>query len=128
MDPGDRARRAWLVVTGWLVFQLTLTSLPGGTLPPMPGWRVDWLAHFCLYFGLGALAGRALLIAGRPRRWLVRAWAAIAIIGMLDELHQKLIPGRGADAVDLIMDLAGSACGLAAYTLLARTRWLLWLG
>jgi VanZ family protein len=120
---GARARRAWTAVVLWLVFQLTLTSLPGQSLPPWPGWRIDWVAHFCLYFGLGALVARALLLGGRPARVLPLAWLAIVVFGVLDELHEKLIPGRGAELGDLVMDGAGAAFGLAVATLLARSRW-----
>ncbi len=118
-----RTRRAWAAVVAWLVFQVTLTSLPGSALPHWPGWRIDWVAHFCLYLGLGALVARAACADGWPTARLVPAWAAIALFGVLDELHEIPIPGRGAELGDWLMDLAGAAVGLAAMTFLLRTRW-----
>lgn len=124
--PARASRRAWWAVGVWLVFQLTLTSLPGRTLPPLPGrLRLDWLAHFCLYFGLGVLIARAGVLGGWDARRLALVWVAIAIFGVLDEWHEAaLIPDRSAELMDWIMDSAGSWCGLAvAYSLLKRTRW-----
>lgn len=118
---------AWGPVVVWLAFQLTLTSLPGSALPSFPAWRLDWVAHFCIYFGLGFLVARAGVMSGWPPRVLLFAWGAVAAFAALDELHQLLIPGRGTEAMDWLMDFAGSAAGLAMGTQLMRSKWGHWL-
>ena len=120
---GTKGRRAWWAVGGWLLFQLTLTTLPGSTLPEMPGFRADWVAHFCLYFGLGFLIARAARLSGWSAARLAAVWVAIAVFGVLDEFHEELIPGRGAEVMDWVMDATGSWTGLVAGYVLMRTRW-----
>jgi VanZ family protein len=121
--PVVNQRRAWWSVACWLAFQLTLTSLPGDTLPPMPGFRIDWVAHFCMYFGLGVLTARAWCASGWRGRLLMLVWLGMAVFGVLDELHENLIPGRGFEWMDWVMDTSGGASGLAFGTFMMRKRW-----
>ena len=108
----------------WLVFQLTLTSLPESVLPAGPSWRIDWLAHFCMYFGLGWLVARAGMRRGWTPMTLALVWAGIAVFGVLDELHEALfIPGRAAEVMDWAMDASGSWCGLFLAYYLKGKRW-----
>ena len=117
-------RRARMAVVAWLVFQLTLTSLPGGMLPSIDTtFRIDWVAHFCLYFGLAFLVVRVFRASGWRLRLLLLAWAAISALGALDELHQLFIPGRDCEFGDWAMDTLGSGCGLLVGTFVTRLRW-----
>jgi VanZ family protein len=106
-----------------LAFQVTLTSIPGPDLPPLPGDWFDKVAHGGLYLGLGGLVARAGLVEGWGRRGWLAAWAAIACLGGLDEAHQLLVPGRSAEFFDWVSDIAGSGVGLAA----GRTFWRRWV-
>jgi VanZ family protein len=121
--PVPPSRRAWWAVGVWLLFQLTLTTVPGDVLPSLPGFRIDWVAHFCLYFGLGFLIARAALVSKWSAAKLAAVWVAIAVFGVLDEFHEELIPGRGAELMDWIMDATGSWTGLVTGYVLTRTRW-----
>lgn len=116
-------RRAWQSVVVWLLFQLTLTSLPGALLPPLGGFRIDWVAHFCLYFGLGFLVARAGVMAQWSALRLALTWIAIAVFGVVDEFHEQFIPGRGAELMDWIMDATGSWLGLVIGYVAMRARW-----
>lgn len=117
-------RRAWSAVVAWLAFQLTLTSLPGDVFPDVEvGFRIDRLAHFCMYFGLAVLMVRVFRSARWPMRLLLLAWIAISALGALDELHQRFISSRDAEVGDWMMDTLGSGCGLLVGTLLTRMRW-----
>ena len=116
-------RRAWGVVLLWLAFQFSLTSLPGDTLPPMPGFRIDWIAHFCLYFGLGFLLARAWTVSGRRAALLALVWLGILALGAFDEWHETFIPGRGAEWMDWLMDASGGAAGLAIGLYMMRNQW-----
>jgi VanZ family protein len=117
-------RRAWGVVILWLAFQLSLTSLPGSVLPDLPGtFRIDWVAHFCMYFGLAFLIARVWRMSGRRTALLLLVWFGIGAFGAFDEWHETFIPGRGAELMDWLMDMSGSAAGFTAGILLMRHQW-----
>jgi VanZ family protein len=83
--------------------------------PPMPAGVSDKSLHGLAYLGLAVLVIRA--VAGRlPARltWRVAAATLAITIGyaMTDELHQTFVPGRSADAADLLADAIGASAGL----------------
>lgn len=124
----EAAGRAWGAVAVWLAAMATVTSVPGSMVPDLPSVLpvpIDRPVHFGTYAMLGVLVARALRDRGAGR--LVAAWAVIALVGGLDEWHQRLLPGRDAELVDWLMDITGAACGLALGTLLLRTRMARWL-
>lgn len=108
----DERRGAWTAVGLWLVLQLTLTSLPGKDIPISLPHPIDWIGHFGLYFGLGALITRAASIRGWPARRLVWVALALSALGALDELHQLFIPGRDCQLSDWIVDTLGGSLGV----------------
>lgn len=72
------------------------------------------LAHFTEYAVLGMLVVRALDEGGTPfRRVAVRALALCAGYAVLDELHQTLVPTRTGAVLDVLLDSAGAAAGVA---------------
>ena len=98
------------------------SSVPDlGELPAMS----DKSWHALAYSGLGALVAFALA-EGRPLRlsW-GRALVAVAIAtvyGATDEWHQSFVPGRAADAADLLADAIGAAAGVTAAALAGAAR------
>ena len=76
---------------------------------------LDKAAHFVLYGVLGALAARGW--AGR--RWPAWYWPVTAalIVGGLDEIHQRSVPGRSSEIQDWLADAAGIGVG---FTIVAR--------
>ena len=120
---GLTERRAWGAVILWLAFQLSLTSMPGSMLPPLPHFRIDWVAHFCLYFGLGFLIARAWRVSARRAVLLALVWPLLSAFGVFDEWHETFIPGRGAEVMDWLMDTTGAASGLLVGTYLMRIEW-----
>jgi VanZ family protein len=73
--------------------------------------------HALEFAVLGFLLAHATL-----RTWPGHAWwrvAALAVVlgvawGVLDELHQALVPGRHADLLDAVADAVGVVIGVAA--------------
>lgn len=121
-------RRAWWMVVVWVAFVEVLTSLPGSALPSVSvPFRIDWVAHFCLYGMLGLLLARAARESLWPWQRLVLVALAISAFGVLDELHQLFIPGRSAEVGDWLMDTAGSATGIVAFTVTMRFDFWRWL-
>ncbi len=91
-----------------------VSSLHQAPLPPGVG---DKPAHSLAYVILGVLVVRAVA-GGLPSRltWTT-ALLALAITigyGASDELHQRFVPGRSADLMDLYADAVGACIGTIA--------------
>ena len=82
-------------------------------------------AHFAEYALLGAallghvLAWRSKRGLGRPR---AMAWGLGTAYAASDELHQFFVPGRSGEFLDVLLDSAGVAVGVALLWLLLRKR------
>ena len=88
-----------------------VSSLPQAPLPAGVG---DKPTHALAYLILGVLVARALG-GGLPVRL---TWATILLAlaitigyGASDELHQRFVPGRSADLMDLYADALGACIG-----------------
>jgi VanZ family protein len=106
--------RPYAPAIGWGAFLLFL----GGRdhVPAVPtDLPLDKAAHFLLYAVLGWLAARGWLRVRQPA-WHWPLLCAL-LLGVVDELNQRAVPGRSADPFDSAADAAGSSL---AYTL--RTR------
>ncbi|MEE8363614.1 MAG: VanZ family protein [Dehalococcoidia bacterium] len=86
------------------------------------------IVHGIEYLALSALLMRAL-VAWRPTgaapgpgprlaRLGAVAIAISALYGVSDEWHQTFVPGRAAEAKDVLIDFAGALVGSAAYAAL----------
>jgi VanZ family protein len=86
------------------------SSLPN--VPSPPGGLTDKEVHAALYAGLAAVLLRALAGGSWRRLTLGRALEAAAVAtlyGVVDEFHQRLVPGRSFETMDMIADAAGAA-------------------
>jgi VanZ family protein len=114
----SRLLRVWWPVVPYACVIFVATSIPGDRLALVGDVEtVDRWLHVLLYVPL------AVLVFGALRRTyphLPLAHYGIATVllcsafGVLDELHQRLIPGRSCDVGDMIADAIGSALGVAA--------------
>lgn len=91
-----------------LIFYLSAQSDPGPDLPGFGGV----IAHFLEYALLAALWTWALAPQLEHRALGVAA-AITFVYALSDEYHQSLVPGRDSDPLDLLVDAAGIAVGLA---------------
>lgn len=82
---------------------------PGAVNLFVPPW--DKVAHFAAF---SVLSGLLAVGIGVRRPWITLA--AVALIGMADELHQLWLPGRSAGVDDWIVDVMAGLCvvGLVA--------------
>ncbi|HUG69006.1 MAG TPA: VanZ family protein [Pirellulaceae bacterium] len=98
----------------WLVIFIG-THMPHGVQGL--GRFYDKFLHF------GAYAGLAFLLAAALTTLRVRHGAVLlpliisAVYGCLDELSQIPIPGRHADIVDWVADVAGAGFGVLAFSM-----------
>jgi VanZ family protein len=68
---------------------------------------LDKLLHAGVY---GTIA--SLLWASDVLRSRLLVWLLVVSIGIIDELHQRLIPGRESSLNDLLADIVGVTLGL----------------
>ena len=116
--------RYWLPVIAYIGLIFSLSSIHGSSVPDLfPG--VDKLQHLLEYSLFGLLAGRAIRFTLGPTKRRVAAAIGTmslgAVVGALDELYQRRVPGRSSDVLDWITDLAAIAVAVLV-TQLIHTR------
>lgn len=116
--------RYWLPVLLYVGMIFALSSVHGSDAPDLfPG--VDKLEHLLEYSLFGLLAGRAIRFTlGPTKRRLAASLGTMAlgaVVGALDELYQRHVPGRSADVLDWITDVGAVAVAVLA-TQLIHTR------
>jgi VanZ family protein len=112
------SRSVWRVALALLAATtaaLALTPDPGTAIDT--GW--DKLNHLLAFAAMGLCAQSSAADPGRP------AWAWLGLVlafGVFIEAAQAQIPGRHAEAADLLADALGIACGAAPALLYWRRR------
>jgi len=101
----------------WLLTIIILSSIPN--VPTIKlhtaktEFRLDYLMHFCEYSFLTFLT--FLSFAGWEFKFSTRKIILIALslmlFAFLDELHQKLIPGRSYNIMDILSNESGILAG-----------------
>ena len=86
------------------------------TLPSPPGGFSFYDVHVAAYAGLGALTTRATAKGLRNVTWQAVLVAIVisTLYGVSDEYHQRFVPGRSFDVLDMLADLIGSVAGASA--------------
>jgi VanZ family protein len=106
----------WAPVIAWMVLIFLLSAQ---SQFPTPKSRVldlliEKAAHTMEYAVLAAVLVRALRSGqSAPRRVFALAILVAAAYALTDELHQKQVPGRSADWVDVAFDWMGAVIGAA---------------
>jgi VanZ family protein len=105
----ERLYLAMLAV--WVVFTLTLTSIPNPQFgPTFQG--ADKVAHFGFYGAAGFLFVLWRIESGRGAAVAVLcAVLFAALLGAVDEFHQQWIPGRSMEFFDWVADFTGGSTG-----------------
>lgn len=116
--------RPWRLVGAWVVVILLATTIPfpAGIIEsgPLP---LDKFVHFGLYAVLGWTVHRAVRAGGgRGAGSILIAWMLGLVFGALDELHQRLVPGRDPSSLDWVADAAGYTVAILASSVLVRLR------
>jgi VanZ family protein len=86
----------------WLFIVFVITSIPAATLPRIRVTGFDILIHFFLYSVLTIF----LIYSYGKRNW--KFFTIIIIIAIIDEIHQRFIPGRSMSYFDMGVDFLGS--------------------
>jgi VanZ family protein len=112
--------RPWskYIFIGWIIIIITVSSIP--SIPTLKlnladrVFRLDYLLHFCEYGFLGfaaflTYAGEKFRIGGMKYLLIT---VGLIIFAFLDELHQKLIPGRSFNIRDILSNITGIVAAL----------------
>ncbi len=115
---GRERVRAWVPVLAYMVVIVALSSvrIDAPSIARLP--FKDKLVHFVEYAGLGLLTMRAssrTWPGHPPLRLAAFAVLLTSAFGLSDELHQAFVPGRTADARDLLADVLGAMLGVALW-------------
>ena len=101
-------------------------------LPRVPQSLVDLLvkkaAHTAEYAILAVLILRTSVPAtgGLTRNPLLITWSLAVLYAVSDEIHQSVVPGRTAAALDVLIDGLGAALGLTVLHVVRRRRPAAW--
>ncbi|HPT21366.1 MAG TPA: VanZ family protein [Bacteroidales bacterium] len=111
------------VLIAWIITMITVSSIP--SLPTLKihtercDIRLDYLIHFCEY---GLLAFITYLsFTGKEFKMNMKKYLSLTIaliaFAVLDEYHQKLIPGRSFNVKDIQSNIIGiiTALGFCIY-------------
>ena len=118
-----RALWLWGPVAAYLVAIFLESSV--SQVPDFPAGVTDKDAHGFLYAGLALLILRGLAGASWRKVTIGAGLATVflaAAYGATDEFHQRFVPGRTADLLDLAADTAGAAAAVAVVWVIARWR------
>lgn len=124
--PGTRELvLAWLpaalyMATIWLASSFELRGFPTSMFP-LRDKGVHAIEYGVLGFLLAHACVRTFVHHARARVAAVAILAGV-LWGVLDEIHQAFVPGRSADAIDLVADSIGVTAGVLARLAVARLR------
>jgi len=105
----------------WIIL-FTLTTLPTHSVPSV-GVN-DKVEHLLAYFGLSFLLYLTLLF--QKKSIILKNYAvlftflAVFVYGIMDEVHQLLIPGRSCELLDFLADMFGGVVGIVVLKILIR--------
>ena len=117
----------WVVMFAWaevIIFLSSQTRL--NVIPPVS--QLDKAVHFCAYGLLAGLCFRAFSPDGSARisAWLmVLAVVLVSAFGVMEEFHQKTIPGRTFEEFDMVANALGAIAAAVLWRpATKRYRWL----
>ena len=108
---------AGYLLAAWVITIIIVSSTPNITVPKIHAGRasirLDYIIHFLEY---GLLTGLTFLtFTGEKFRTGIRMTVTIIIVlilfAIIDEFHQKLVPGRSFNPMDIYSNVAGIITG-----------------
>jgi VanZ family protein len=102
----------WLPAIAQMLFIFAASSVPGSQVP---GRLWDKLAHSLVYAALGMFYLLPLArgrLSGVTWRAVAGAIALSCLYGISDEFHQRFVPDRTPDVMDVVADTIGAGAGV----------------
>ena len=118
--------RTTMVFLPLIIYWIALfigTSIPIESVPSLFEFH-DKLEHTAAYFGLSVLLNLSFIFQDKysilKMKHHIFTFAAAVLYGILDELHQILIPGRSCEIYDFVSDLIGILLGIMCMYLIMK--------
>lgn len=107
----------------WAAIIFTVSSIPNLKTPSLDFKAMDKIAHFAEYFILGLFLAFGLnkMNIGKGKVFWISACAA-GLYGILDEVHQLIVPGRVTDGIDMLANTIGAFAASGFYMLKNRKK------
>lgn len=97
----------------WVIL-LSATSIPADSVPTTG--VSDKIEHFLAYFILTILLSSTLFYQNKftnlKKHYLLSSFIIASVYGIIDELHQLLVPGRSCELLDWLSDAGGVILGI----------------
>ena len=117
-SPAGRVPRVvWVWAPAWLHMAAIFVLSSMSDLPPAPGGVSDKVLHGVVYAVLGALMLRGVARGtwtGVTALTAVGAALLTTLYGCSDELHQRFVPGRTPELLDVTVDAFGAGVAVVA--------------
>jgi VanZ family protein len=108
----------------WSLVILIATLIPGKAIPKVGFFQIDKVVHFFIFGVLMFLSCYALKksyeYTGKPLRFIGIALIYSLALGIIIELIQQYVPGRGPSVADVVANSIGVALGYGAFRLLQK--------
>jgi VanZ family protein len=93
----------------WAAIIMAASSIPNLSTTSFKLSYADKIVHFVEYFILGLLTANAVAgFIGRTGKIFWVSAILASVYGVLDELHQKFIPGRSVEVLDMVSNILGA--------------------
>lgn len=114
----------------WLILIITLSSIPFFSAPKVEikqfhfEIRLDYIFHFTIYLIFSIIFFLWKINGKKQRKFHILAIIVILsiILAVFDEFHQKLIPGRTFNPIDLVYNCAGLFTGFIFSIIISRRK------
>jgi VanZ family protein len=99
------------ILAAWVIIIIIVSSLPN--IPTLKfhtsksDIRLDYLIHFCEYGSLSFLAYLTFEKRFAAVKMFFLVTIGLVLFAVADEFHQKLIPGRSFNVMDIISNISG---------------------
>jgi VanZ family protein len=113
----------------WIAIIIYGCLSPASSLPKVPLFVIpyfDKFVHFTLFFGLGILLIRHLIVINllKTHKAVIVGFLLTILLAIATELLQNILPiNRDADFFDFLADFAGIACSIISIRLFNEYRW-----
>lgn len=108
----------------WSLVILIATLIPGKAIPEVGFFQIDKVVHFFIFGVLMFLSCYALKktneYTGKPLHFIRIAGIYSLALGIIIELIQQYVPGRGPSVADVVANSIGVALGYAIFRLLLK--------
>ncbi len=127
---GELAPHHWSFWLPWAIVALSITIISHMPQPPRVDLGFEWsdkVLHAVAYWIFGSTFLWMVLewkVSGKERKAVWLTVAAVAVFGLVDEIHQAFVPGREADLWDWVADVFGGT--LATFGIPWLLQWKQW--